>query len=74
MDEPKKVPLVFAHQVISQFVDHVGGDRKSLDREAYQLIRVTFRRLGGVWSLLCDGDPKHLNLMIDAVRAWGKLP
>lgn len=70
MEEPKPVPLVFANQVIKLLGEHVLGDVK-LTAQAFRVIRVVFRRLGGSWFEVCQGNPEHTQLLISSVTAWG---
>lgn len=71
MDPSETPPLVFAHQVIKQLVDHLLGDTK-IRKQGYRTIRVVFRQLGGSWFRLCMGSPRDTELLIETVRAWGK--
>lgn len=70
-DQEKQPPLEFANQVVSQFAENLLGG-KSLKKDDFMLIRLTFRKLGGSWFNLCLGDIRHLILMTYVVRAWGK--
>lgn len=71
MDESKPPPIVFANQVVQMFANHLLGDKAKLNRQAYGLIRVVFRRLGGSWFELCQGNPQHTQLLLESVKAWG---
>ncbi len=66
-----KPPVEFANRVIQQLADHIVG-RSDLDPNDYVLIRVLFRRFAGSWVALCQGDPKHMTLLANAVTAWGQ--
>lgn len=70
MEETDAPPLVFAHQVIKQFVDNMLGDKK-IDAHGYRVIRLVFRKLGGSWYELCMGSPRNTDLLMQAVGAWG---
>lgn len=71
-DESKKVPLAFANQVIKMFGDHLLGDKARFNLRAYRVIRVVFRQLGGSWFALCQGDPRHTQMLLAAIKAWGR--
>lgn len=71
MEPSETPPLVFAHQVIKQFVNNVVGDA-DIDSRGYRVIRLVFRKLGGSWYELCMGSPRDTDLLIQAVRAWGE--
>lgn len=71
MEPSDTPPLVFAHQVIKQLVEHLTGGSKIRAR-GYRTIRLVFRRLGGSWYRLCMGSPRDTDLLIEVVRAWGK--
>lgn len=73
MDTPTSPPLVFANRVIKQFVDHLVGG-KELSNKDYQVIRLIFRKGGGSWSELVNGNIQHLLLLEKVVTVWGKLP
>jgi hypothetical protein len=70
-DDSEAPPLVFANQVIKMLGEHLLGDSAELDPEDYLLIRVVFRKLGGSWFEVCQGSPKHTNLLIESIKAWG---
>ena len=70
-DDSESPPLVFAHEVIKMLGEHLLGDSVKLDPPGYQLIRVVFRKLGGSWFEVCQGSPKHTNLLIETIKAWG---
>jgi hypothetical protein len=71
MEPSETPPLVFAHQVIKQFVNNVVGEA-NIDTRGYRVIRLVFRKLGGSWYELCMGSPRDTDLLIQAVRAWGE--
>ena len=71
-DESDPPPLAFANQVIKMLAEHLLGEDSKVNRAAYRLIRVTFRKLGGSWLELCSGSPRHVGLLIECVKAWGK--
>lgn len=71
MDDPKVPPLAFANQVIEMLANHLLGDGAKLSLRAFRVIRVVFRRLGGSWFELCQGNPQHTKLLIESVKGWG---
>lgn len=71
MDESPAQPLVFAHKVIKQFVDHLVGDDVRLERNDYAVIRLAFRYAKGSWESVWAGDPVHLELLKKVVLQWG---
>jgi len=71
MDNPKTPPLAFANQVIEMLAKHLLGDDVKLSIRAYRVMRVVYRRMGGSWFELCDGNPQHTKLLIETVKAWG---
>ena len=71
-DDSEEPPLAFANQVVKMLAEHLLGEDAKLDLAAYRVIRVTFRKLGGSWVQLCSGSPRHMSLLIECVKAWGK--
>lgn len=71
-DESDTPPLAFANQVIKMLANHLLGDKAKVDLAGYRLIRIVFRKLGGSWFQLCAGSPRHLGLLIECVKGWGK--
>lgn len=74
VDDPKALPLVFANQVIRQFVDHLVGADTVVEPRDYMVLRMLFRKGGGTWQNLADGDITHLLFLEKLVTSWGKLP
>ena len=72
MDSPKNPPLVFANRIIRQFVDHLLGSDRQVSQRDFQVIRLVFRRGGGAWEDLYGGDVKHLVLLENVIKSWGK--
>ena len=71
MDEAESPPLIFAHRVIRQCVDHLlGGDTILLPRD-YAVIRLVFRWCKGSWERLEHGDIVHNRLLTRILTAWG---
>ena len=70
-DDSKPPPLAFANQVIELLAQHLLGEDVELEPEAFRSIRIVFRKLGGSWFEVCLGSPKHTDLLIECVKAWG---
>jgi hypothetical protein len=68
----KKPPLVFANHVIRQTADHVVDEKVSLREQDYTSLRVVFRKMGGSWAALADGDIDSTRLLSRIVKKWGK--
>jgi hypothetical protein len=73
MGNEKPPPLEFANQVIAMFAENLMG-RSDLKPEDYSVIRVTFRKLGGSWFELCQGNILQLMLLEQTIQAWGSKP
>lgn len=71
MDDQPAQPLVFSHKVIKQFVDHLVGEVE-LERNDYAIIRLLFRKAGGSWEAIFQGDPKQLESLKSVVLHWGQ--
>lgn len=74
MDDTPKPPLLFANKVISQMVAHLFGGELVIWPDDFIAMRVAFRRLGGLWDQVADGNIVHLQLLSKVVTGWGKLP
>jgi len=72
--DPKKHPLVFANDVIRQTANHVVDDKVLILPQDYTALRVVFRKLGGSWASLADGDINQARLLAEIVKKWGKMP
>jgi len=72
-DDEEAPPLAFANRVVKMFAEHLLQGKSKLNAAAYRVIRVTFRRLGGSWVEVCEGSPRHTELLIECVKAWGKV-
>lgn len=68
MDDPPKVPLEFADQVIKRLVTNQAGPTPNL--EDCRVIRVVYRKLGGKWEPLYHGDMKATRLLAKIVTSW----
>lgn len=73
MDDNKKPPLVFANNVIRQTADHAIQGNVVLLPQDFTTLRVTFRKMGGSWTLIADGDVTNLRLLSRIVSRWGKM-
>jgi hypothetical protein len=73
MDDDDK-PSVLANKVVLQLIEHGVSDKLRPGWEDFTSIRVVFRQCGGSWVALLDGDPQHLELLRNIVKAWGQMP
>lgn len=71
--EDSKPPLVFANRVIRKVVDNLLGDGLSVIPDDYVTMRVVFRKLGGSWQALSQGDIHQNQLIVRVVQAWGNI-
>lgn len=71
MDD-KKPPLEFANRVIRRFVDNLYGDDVGVMPQDYTAMRVVFRKLGGSWEKVSQGDINHCRKIVQVVQGWGK--
>ena len=67
-------PSQLANKVIKQMIEHLFADGFVVENQDYMAIRVAFRRLGGAWEALVDGDTAQITLLEKVITAWGKLP
>jgi hypothetical protein len=74
VDSPKKPPIVFANNVIRNTVDHTVDESIIVSPQDYTMLRVAFRKLGGSWEQLADGDIRQIRLLSKIVKKWGKMP
>lgn len=72
MDDPKKKPLLFANRAIQQYAKAFLDGDEGLTAQECTTIRVVYRRLGGTWEGLTQGDPKMAAKLSQAVKAWGQ--
>lgn len=73
MNEAPEIPLVFAHRVIQQFVDHLIGPDIKVEDAQFAAMQQVFRRCGGSWERLVGGDLVHTLLIEVIVTAWGAM-
>lgn len=74
MDDFPSPPKVFGNHVIKQVVQHMLAEDMILNFDDYQVIRVVFRTLGGLWNQIASGNIIHLELLKKVVTAWGQMP
>jgi hypothetical protein len=74
MNDTEKPPRQFANQVLKQVIQHLLTDDMVVEANDYASIRVTFRKLGGSWFDLSQGDITQIDLLKKVVTAWGALP
>lgn len=68
--EDNRPPLEFANRVIRRFIDNLFGDETLVLPQDYIAMRVVFRKLGGSWEKVFEGDTQ---LIIQIVQSWGNL-
>jgi hypothetical protein len=73
LDDPKKVPLVFANRVIRQIADHLLGTDLVIEPKDFLILRLVFRHLGGTWVSLIQGDIEQLKILERVITRWGKM-
>lgn len=70
-DESPNPPLLFANQLIVQFVQHMLGGDVVIEANDFTVIRVAFRKIGGSWEDLVGGDLQQVELLKKVVTTWG---
>lgn len=65
-----RTPLLFANKVIHKFVANLLA--REITGRGVEAIRLVFRRCGGQWVRIVEGDPVHTGLLIRLVQAWGR--
>jgi len=55
-------------------MDHLLGGDMIATTDDFLKIRVIFRKLGGQWVALQNGDIVHILLLEKVITAWGKAP
>jgi hypothetical protein len=70
MSEPK----VFANKVIAQMVKHMVSEDMLVQPRDYQAVRSVFRKCGGTWENVVNGDQVHIALLQRVVTEWGQMP
>lgn len=72
MDTPK-VPLVFSERVIRRLMtNQFSADVIALPKD-YQVIKLVFRKRGGSWEGVAQGNFQQIHLLGNVVRVWGRL-
>lgn len=64
-----KKPTIFANEVIQRVAKQV-DPAVTLREEDYDLIRDTFRKAGGSWVSLVQGDLVTVQLLKNTVKVW----
>lgn len=64
-------PLVFANRVIRRFVDNLYSDKVMVLPKDFTVMRVVFRKMGGSWEKVSQGDIEQCKLIVQVVRTWG---
>jgi hypothetical protein len=73
MDTPRP-PSIFANHVLSQVIRHAFGEDIVIEPCDFLTLRVVFRRCGGEWGKIVEGDLVHLELLKQIVGVWGRMP
>ena len=73
MDQDHK-PRVLANKVLLQMIQHSVSEKLAPSWEDFMALRVVFRRCGGSWRDLLEGDHQQLDLLRTIVVAWGHMP
>ena len=68
-----KPPLEFANRIIRMLVDNMFGSSVMILPSDYTTIRVTFRKIGGLWTKVCRGDMDHCRKVVRVVQSWGDI-
>ena len=67
-------PIILANKVIKQMVEHLFSDVPAPSYDDYMAMRTVFRRLGGSWMAISQGDTRQLDVLQRVVIAWGQMP
>lgn len=70
MDEQLE-PKIFANKVIQQLMDHLFGGTISLQKKDFELMRLAFTQMGGVWQGLFEGRIEDFEKLMKIVEAFG---
>jgi hypothetical protein len=60
--------------VLSQVIRHAFGEDIVIEPCDFLTLRVVFRRCGGEWGKIVEGDLVHLELLKQIVGVWGRMP
>ena len=74
MDAPPSPPSQLANRIIRQFVDHLFGEDMLTFKDDFLAIRVVYRKMGGNWIPLIDGNKEAIGLLENIVTGWGQMP
>ncbi len=66
-------PLVFANKVIHKMLGNLFAAPPGITPGDYLQMRLVYRRMGGLWQPLWQGDPESLALLHEVVKAWGSV-
>lgn len=73
MGDSTKTPLVFSEQAIRRLVTNQSSDETMILPNDYQVMRVVFRKRGGSWEGVTQGDVAQIQLLASVVKTWAKL-
>jgi len=69
-----KQPKVFANKVLCQLIHHMVDENMVIEPRDYIALRKVFRRCGGSWEKLGEGDQVQIELLKTIVTSWGQMP
>jgi hypothetical protein len=67
-------PKIFANKIIFQLIQHMVSDDMTVEPRDYMALRRVFKRCGGSWEKLAEGDQIQIELLKTVVTGWGQLP
>lgn len=73
MDDDSQ-PKVLANRIILQFVQHSVSPDAVVTPQDYIALRVVFRKCGGSWEKVMNGEQVDTELLKTIIMAWGMLP
>ncbi len=74
MDDREIPPRQFANRVLKQVIQHMLSEDLVIALDDYMAMRVAFRKCGGSWFEVSQGNIVHLELLKKVVTAWGNMP
>lgn len=67
-------PILLANRVIRQLSDNLLGKDLVILPQDYIELRTAFKKRGGSWYELSNGNITHLNMLVKILTTWGQLP
>lgn len=74
MMEEEITPKIFANRVILQVIRHMVSEDMKVEPRDYLALRSVFRRCGGSWEKISNGDQVNTELLKTLITAWGQMP